>query len=124
MNNELVAEVWISPEDIGHIRIGAAADIRISTFDPARFGTIDGRVRKISASTFQSKEGEPYYKVVIGLGRDHVGLNGDTHQVLTGMVVNATIITGEKSLTRYLLKPVYRSLDIAFSERYWSDSKK
>ena len=117
MNNELVAEVRISPEDIGHIKIGATADIKISTFDPARFGTIDGRVRKISASTFQSEEGEPYYKAVIGLGRDHVGLNGEMHQVLPGMVVNAEIITGEKSLTRYLLKPVYRSLDVAFSER-------
>ena len=33
------------------------------------------------------------------------------------MVVSAEIVTGSKSLTRYLLKPIFRSLDIAFTER-------
>ena len=33
------------------------------------------------------------------------------------MVVDANIRTGSKSLLRYLLKPVYRSLDVAFRER-------
>ena len=35
----------------------------------------------------------------------------------TGMVVDADVSTGTKSLLRYLLKPIYRSLDSAFSER-------
>ena len=117
MNNELVAEVRIEPKDIGHVQIGDTADIKITTFDAARFGTIDGTVRKISASTFQTEKGEPYYRAVIGLARDHVGLNEEVHHILPGMVVQADIITGEKSLTRYLLKPVYRSLNVAFSER-------
>lgn len=117
LNNELVAEVRIEPKDIGHIRIGDSADIKITTFDAARFGTIDGKVRKISASTFQTEQGEPYYRAIIELGKDHVGLNKEAYQILPGMVVQADIITGEKSLTRYLLKPVYRSLNVAFSER-------
>ncbi len=117
MGEELVAEVQIAPKDIGHVSIGDPANVKITTFDPARFGSISGTVEKISASTFQTPEGDPYYKAVIKLTDNFVEAAGRRHLVLPGMVVNAEIITGSKSLTRYLLKPVYRSLDIAFTER-------
>ncbi len=117
VSQEMVAEVRIEPTDIGHISIGDPADVKITTFDPARFGTISGIVSQISASTFENEEGDPYYRAVISLDRNHVGLGGTQHMVLPGMVVNAEIVTGSKSLTRYLLKPVYRSFDIAFTER-------
>lgn len=117
MEQELIAEVRIPPKDIGHISVGNTAEIKLTTFDPARFGGITGTVRKISATTFQDERGEPYYKAEIGLSKNYVGRDDEQHLVLPGMVVNAEIITGSKSLTKYLLKPVYRSLDIAFSER-------
>ncbi|MEQ9146341.1 MAG: HlyD family type I secretion periplasmic adaptor subunit [Parvibaculaceae bacterium] len=117
MDDELVAEVRVMPDDIGHIQIGHPAKVKITTYDPARFGAIDGEVRRISASTFRDENNEPYYKVIIALSKAEVGLGSTHHAVLPGMVVNAEIVTGSKSLVRYLLKPVFRSLDIAFTER-------
>lgn len=117
VDDELVAEVRVLPDDIGHIQVGHPAQIKITTYDPARFGAIDGEVRRISASTFRDEQDEPYYKVIIALAKPHVGLGTVHHAVLPGMVVNAEIVTGSKSLVRYLLKPVFRSLDIAFTER-------
>lgn len=116
MGEELVAEVQIAPKNIGQMSIGDPANVKITTFDPARFGSISGTVEEISASTFQTPEGDPYYKAVIKLTNNFVEAAGRRHLVLPGMVVNAEIITGSKSLTRYLLKPVYRSLNIAFTE--------
>jgi len=117
IDDELVAEVRVMPDDIGHIRIGHPARVKITTYDPARFGDIQGEVRRISASTFRDEQDEPYYKVIIALSKTHVGLGAAHHAVLPGMVVNAEIVTGSKSLVRYLLKPVFRSLDVAFTER-------
>ncbi|PCJ68941.1 MAG: hypothetical protein COA62_14100 [Rhodobiaceae bacterium] len=117
IDDELVAEVRVMPDDIGHIRIGHPASVKITTYDPARFGDIEGEVRRISASTFRDEQDEPYYKVIIALSKTHVGLGTSHHAVLPGMVVNAEIVTGSKSLVRYLLKPVFRSLDVAFTER-------
>lgn len=117
MGQALVAEVRIEPKDIGHVSIGDPASIKLTTFDTARFGAIDGLVTKISASTFQTPEGAPYYKAIIELKKNYVQSVGERHTVLPGMIVNAEIVTGSKSLTRYLLKPVYRSFDIAFTER-------
>jgi len=117
MNQELIAEVRVDPRDIGYIKVGDPAEVKVTTYDPAKFGGIPGTVRQISATTFQTERGEPYYKAVIRLKKNHVGVNEKTHLVLPGMVVQAEIITGAKSLTQYLLKPVYRSLNTAFSER-------
>ncbi len=117
LDDELVAEVEVDPKDIGHVKIGDRAHVRITTYDPARFGTLEGSVRRISASTFENEKGEHFYHATIALDRNFVGNNSARHLVLPGMVVNAEIVTGSKSIVRYLLKPVYRSLDTAFSER-------
>ncbi len=117
MDQELVAEVRIDPTDIGHVEIGHNADVKVTTFDAARFGSLSGIVRHISASTFQNEEGDPYYRAVIELATNYVGSGDMQHQVLPGMVVNAEIVTGSKSLVRYLLKPVFRAIDLAFIER-------
>ena len=117
LDDELVAEVKVSPNDIGHVALGDPAQVKITTYDPARYGALEGLVKKISATTFRDEDGEPYYKTVIALDSTYVGREAAQHAVLPGMVVNAEIITGSKSLTRYLLKPVYRALDNAFTER-------
>ena len=46
-----------------------------------------------------------------------VGSGENTRPVLPGMVVQANVVTGSKSLMRYMLKPIVRSLDTAFGER-------
>ncbi len=116
-DQEMIAEVQIPPQEIGHIKTGQSADIQISTFDSARFGKIPGIIQRISAATFQTQEGVPYYKAVIKLERDFVTVSGERHPLLPGMVVQAEIATGSKSLAAYLLKPIYNNYSTSFSER-------
>ena len=117
LDSGVVAEVRIDPKDIGHIKVGDQVEVRLSTFDPNVFGAVIGKIDVISASTFKNEDGEPYYKVVVALGQRYVGKGNRRRLIQPGMVAQANIITGSKSLVRYLLKPVYRSLDIGFSER-------
>ncbi|WP_157967519.1 HlyD family type I secretion periplasmic adaptor subunit [Cohaesibacter intestini] len=116
-NRRIVAEVKVQPKDIGHIRVGADAKVTISTFDPYLFGALEGHVKTVSATSFEDERGDPYFKVHIALDNNAFERKGATFPVLPGMVVTADIVTGEKSLARYLLKPVFRSMDVAFSER-------
>lgn len=116
-DHNIVAEVRVQPKDIGHIHIDADAKVTVSTFDPYVFGTLEGKVQTISATSFEDEKGEPYFKVLIALNNPDLKRNGKDYAVLPGMVVTADIVTGEKSLARYLLKPVFRSMDVAFSER-------
>ena len=116
-DRNILAEVRVQPKDIGHIHEGADAKVTVSTFDPYVFGTLEGTVKTISATSFEDEQGEPYFKVQVALKNNALERNGQDYAVLPGMVVTADIVTGEKSLARYLLKPVFRSMDVAFSER-------
>ncbi|MCP5083294.1 MAG: HlyD family type I secretion periplasmic adaptor subunit [Alphaproteobacteria bacterium] len=117
LGQELVAEVQIRPDDIGHLAVGFEARVKVTTFDPVRYKPIEGRVRHISPTTFLTDKGEPYYKGIVALDQNHVGSGGSMHQLLPGMLVQAEIVTGTKSLVRYLLRPIYRSFSTSFSER-------
>lgn len=117
VNQELVVEARVSPIDIGHIKPGQPAAVKVTTFDVARFGEMEGTVTKISATTFKDRQDEIYYKAKIALNKNYVGDNPNENLVLPGMVTEVNIITGERTLLRYLLRPIFDSLDKAFSER-------
>lgn len=116
-DGELVAEVRLAPDDVGEVVVGHEAEIQVTTFDPNVYGRLTGTVRELSASTFYSPEGEPYYKALLALDRTSLGDEAHPRQLKPGMTVQAHIVTGEKSLLRYLLKPIYRNFGLAFSER-------
>jgi membrane fusion protein, adhesin transport system len=113
----LIAEVRLQPEDIGHIRIGQVARLTVTTFDTEVFGEVIGTVQWISNSTYETQKGELYYKAIVHLDKESVAHHSDVRPLAPGMVVQARIITGTKSLMRYMLKPIVRSVDGAFSER-------
>jgi adhesin transport system membrane fusion protein len=113
----LIAEVRIQPRDVGHIKNGDPAELEVTTYDVNVHGKIKGKVTNISASSFNSETGEPYFRGEISFdlaGQDEPIGNAT---LIPGMVVEANIMTGSKSILRYLLTPIYRSIDRAFAER-------
>lgn len=116
-DEELVVEARISPIDIGHVSVGQKAAVKITTYDFARFGAVDGVLTKLSATTFKDREDEIYYKAEVKLAKNYVGDTPGQNLVLPGMVTEIDVITGERTMLRYLLRPIFQSLDSAFSER-------
>ncbi len=114
---ELVAHVQLDPKDVGHVKPGDRADLKISTYDPNVYGTIQGTVRDVSPTTIRSSTGKSYYNVVIKMKRKYLGRAGDKHHIVPGMEVQADVITGSKSVMTYLFKPLHQSLSYAFTER-------
>ncbi len=115
--SDLLAEVKISPNDIGHIKIGYPVIVKITSYDFSRYGAINGTVKGLSATTFANQHGQTFYKGMISLEKNYVGNTPGQNVILPGMIVNADIITGEKSLLAYFLKPIYKALNSAFRER-------
>lgn len=116
LDKTLEIQVKISPQDIGHIRIGQDVQVKFSTYDFSRYGVVMGTLEHISASTFTGNQGERFYQGRITINQNHVGK--DHHNlILPGMTVMADIITGEKTILQYLLKPIHLSMKTAFTER-------
>ncbi len=114
---EIFAEVRISPNDIGHIKVGYPVIVKVSSYDFTRYGSVDGTVKGLSATTFVDDKGQSFYRGVIILQKNHLGNQAGANMILPGMIVNADIITGTKSLLEYFLKPIHRALNSAFIER-------
>lgn len=117
LDQELIVEAKVSTRDVGHVRIGHPATVKVATYDFARYGGITGEVRDMSASTFLDDKGTPYYKATIALDRSYVGFDPERNRVVPGMTAQTDISTGRKTLFQYLLKPVYSSINQAFRER-------
>lgn len=117
VDDALVAEVKISPRDIGYIKVGQEARVELTTYDSSILGTIKGRLDRISASTFVDEAGSIFYKGTIAFDRAYAGADPARHHFMPGMQVEGDIVTNQRTLLRYLLKPIYRALDNSFHER-------
>lgn len=117
INDELVAEIRLSPRDIGHIRPGQTAKLKFTTYDFARYGAVDGILKSVSATTLFDDDGQPYYKGIVRLQQSHLGDDPGRNPIAPGMTLSAEIITQDRSLLQYLLKPIYRGVNEAFRER-------
>jgi len=113
----LLVEAQILPEDIGHVKVGLHADIKVTSYEHQKFGTIAGFVAAISPSTYLDTDNSPYYLAEINLSQRFVGNNPELNHIYPGMTVKADIITNRKTIMEYLLKPLQRGFEGAFSER-------
>lgn len=115
-DGKLLAEVRLKPEDASNIQKGQASRVTITAFDTKEFGMLDGKVLSVSPTTFTNDKGEEYYEIRLQLDRLTVRRKGIDYPVLPGMTVRAELIKGERSLLRYLLKPIFTAFDNSFGE--------
>ncbi|MEO5373770.1 MAG: HlyD family type I secretion periplasmic adaptor subunit [Alphaproteobacteria bacterium] len=115
----LTVEARINARDVGHIKVGQPVKVKVTAFDFSRFGAAMGILESMSATTYMDEQNKPYYKGIVALSSDRVG-QGDAaagRRILPGMTVQADIVTGDKTILEYLLKPIYVSVQNAFHER-------
>ncbi len=117
IDDELIVEARILPKDVGHVHLGQRADVKIDSYDSSRFGSIEGTVKQISATTYLDEKNNPYYRAEISLNQTWVGDNPEIMKIIPGMTVLANIETGSKSVLDYLLRPISRGFSNAFSEK-------
>jgi HlyD family secretion protein len=117
----LEAEVEVGPSDIGEIRVGDAARIKLDAYPFQKHGTVKGRVISISADTFSRQNamgGQDYYYIArISLEDTRLVRLPIPTRLIPGMTLTGEIITGKRTVISYFLYPVIRVLDESFRER-------
>lgn len=113
----VLMEARVSARDIGFVHVGQKAIVKADAFDYTRFGSVEGRVVRISPESKTDEPGqEPFFVAEIQVDRGYVGV--DTNHILTpGMTGEASILTGKKTIFQYLLKPIYVTENSALRER-------
>lgn len=112
LDDQLIVEAKISPQDIAHIRLNDAALVKITAYDYAVYGGLEGEVILISPDTLQDEiqRDHVYYRILIRTSKDAlINKAGKEFQIFPGMVAEVDIKTGSKSILRYLVKPLNRA---------------
>ena len=117
VDDTLLVETQIRPEDIAFIRAGLKATIRISAFDYTRYGTMEGIVQRIGADTITNENRETFYQVVVSTEKDEAGSGGARRlDIIPGMIATVDIATGNRTVLEYLLKPILVMRDRALRD--------
>lgn len=119
---DLEAEVQIDSVDIGFIKAGMPAHIKVDAFTFMKHGMLEGKVRTVSQDSFKrdtaDKNGgglDTYYLSRIPYTGALKKVTPGT-QLMPGMTVSAEIVVGQRTVMSYLLYPLTRALDESIRE--------
>lgn len=113
----LIIEALLANADIGEVRVGQEARVKLIAYDHIRYGTVAGRVERISADATPDDRGRLRYKVEIRTARDHLGAAPGALPLAPGMAAEIDLRIGERSILSYLTDRVLTVADSAFKER-------
>lgn len=116
----LVVEAKIDPKDIAFISPELKAIVKITAYDFSIYGGLDAKIVDISADSIKDKddkEQKPYYRVLVKTDRNYLEKNGKKLPIIPGMIASVDIITGQKSILDFILKPILKTKQDALHER-------
>ena len=123
LDDTLLVEGRIRPQDIAFIRPQQSAVVKLTAYDSSVFGSLEGKVERISADTLaddrpeRGEKNETFYRVMIRTDKNHLGTDDQPLPILPGMLATVEVLTGKKTVLDYLLKPARMLRDEALRER-------
>lgn len=116
-DDQLVVEALVNPKDIGFVKLGQPARVKVTAYDYSIFGAMDGVVQSISADAVPNEKGEAFFQVRIETKTKTIEAIDKKLPIIPGMQAQIDIITGKKTILQYLSKPIVAMRENAFRER-------
>lgn len=128
----LVAEVWISNEDVGFVRRGQKAQLKLAAFQFQKYGLLKGKVLHVNADATEAPSpntrsdaltgrdrpiGPLSFRALVELAGQELVADGERYALQPGMQVSGEIHLGTRSVMEYLLSPVQKAFHDAARER-------
>ncbi|MCK9472612.1 HlyD family type I secretion periplasmic adaptor subunit [Sulfurimonas sp.] len=113
VEDKLIIEARIKPSDRAQVWSNQKVSIEITAYDFSKYGLLEGRVVSISPDSTEDRQGNRYYALKVKA--DTLGFD-ENSRILPGMVANINILTGKKTVLRYLIKPLKDIAQNSFKE--------
>jgi adhesin transport system membrane fusion protein len=117
LEDTLLVEARVRPADIAFLRPGQPAVVKVTAYDFSIYGGLDGVVEDISADTIADEQGESFYRIRVRTFDNALYRGAEPLPIIPGMTTQVDILTGEKTVMDYLLKPILRARERALRER-------
>ncbi len=113
----LVIDARVDNQDVGYIRVGQGARVKVRAFDFLRYGTLAGRVERIAADATVDPESHTYpYRIIVRTEAAALGEGEHRLAVVPGMVVDIDLLAGERTILSYLTDRILRLREDAFRD--------
>jgi membrane fusion protein, adhesin transport system len=117
LEDNLLIEAKVRPQDVAFLHPGQKAMVKFSAYDYTIYGGLAAKLELIGANTITDDKGNSFYLIQVRTDKNHLGGDNKPLLIIPGMVATVDIITGEKSVLDYLLKPVLKARTEAMRER-------
>ena len=116
-DEKLFLEAKVLNRDIGFIAPGMKVKVKMATFPFQEFGTVDGKVINISPNAVTDEQLGLVFPTRVELFQYSKIVRGETVEFTPGMAATAEIVTRQKSILTFLIEPITRRFNQAFSVR-------
>ena len=117
--DSLIVEARLLDSDIGFVKPGQSAVVKLSSADSVNFGQIDAIVTQISPDTEQDEDDKRivFYKILLETEKNYFESKNKIYQLVPGVKVVASIHIGQRTVANYLLSPFIGTMGETFQER-------
>ncbi|MGF6483295.1 HlyD family type I secretion membrane fusion protein [Paraburkholderia sp. JPY419] len=115
--SEVEVEAFIENKDVGFIREGQSAVVKIDAFEYIKCGTVAARLTHVSHDAIKDEKRGLIYSVRVTLDRSTMEIDGRSVALTPGMGVSVEIKTGTRRVIEYLLSPLIQESRESFHER-------
>jgi adhesin transport system membrane fusion protein len=113
-NLKIIARV--QPSDIAFLQVGQNVNVKITAYDPQRYGHLTGRLNRIGANSVADKEDRTFFEIEVSTDKSHLGSDTNPLPITPGMVASVEVVTGKRTILDYLFKPFLVAKDKALTE--------
>ncbi|MGI9279582.1 MAG: HlyD family type I secretion periplasmic adaptor subunit [Endozoicomonas sp.] len=103
--DSLVVEAQVKPSDIAFLRSGQNAQVKLTAYENASYGSLTGSLESISADTLEDDRGQSYYRIRVQLPDAE-----EQWPVLPGMTAVVDVLTGRRTVMNYVMAPVLKAI--------------
>ena len=130
--DKLVAEVWVSNQDVGFVRKGQAVKLKLAAFQFQKYGMVEGKVLHINADATEAPSanirsdalsgrdrpmGPLAFRALVEPNAQELVADTSRYALAPGMQVSSEIHLGTRSILEYVLSPVQKAWHEAARER-------
>ncbi len=116
-DDDLKITAKVAPQEIAFLQVGQPVNIKISAYDPQRYGSLSGKLSRIGVNSVSDNEGNVFFEIEVLADQSYLGTEENPLPVTSGMLADIEVITGKRTIMSYLMKPVLRTRDRALTER-------
>jgi len=113
----LIIKATVLNKDIGFIKEGMTAELKIDTFDFQKYGLIDAVVSHVSDDAIEDEKLGPVYEVYLKPKKNYLMVKGKKEYLSSGMSVTAELKVGQRRVINFFLYPLIKYLDEGMSVR-------